>query len=200
MNWLTELSSSQPIAWAVLALMIVAIAGLTLAQIKIKGVGIGVTGVLFAGIIAGHFGLRVDEEILEFVRDFGLILFVFTIGLQLGPGFFASFRKEGLKLNLLAAAIVLLGAGVTVGAAYLLKINPFASLGLFSGATTNTPSLGATQQMLKTLGGNFAEQSGLPPLAYAAAYPGAVAGIISVILFLKFTFRDEIEIVETRQK
>jgi putative transport protein len=191
MNWFTELSSTQPIAWAVLALMLVAVAGLALAQIKIKGVGIGVTGVLFAGIVAGHFGLRVEGEILEFVRDFGLILFVFTIGLQLGPGFFASFRKEGLKLNFLAAAIVLLGAGVTIGAALLLNINPFASLGLFSGATTNTPSLGATQQMLKTLGGNFAAHAGTPPLAYAAAYPGAVAGIIGVILFLKFTFRGD---------
>ena len=165
MNWLTELSSSQPIAWAVLVLMLVAVAGLALAQIKIRCVGIGVTGVLFAGIIAGHFGMHVDGEILEFVRDFGLILFVFTIGLQLGPGFFASFRKEGLKLNLLAAAIVLLGAGVTIGAAYLLNISPFASLGLFCGATTNSPALGATQQMLKTLGGKFAEQAGLPSLA-----------------------------------
>src|SRR5277367_3430994 len=174
MNWLTELPSSQPIAWAVIALMLVAVAGLALAQIKIKGIGLGVTGVLFAGIVAGHFGIHIDGTILEFARDFGLILFVFTI--------------------------VLLGAGVTIGAAYLLKINPFASLGLFSGATTNTPSLGATQQMLKTLGGRFAEQSGLPPLAYAAAYPGAVAGIISVILFLKFAFRDEIEIVQTGQK
>ena len=191
MNWFTELSSTQPIAWAVLALMLVAVAGLALAQIKIKGVGIGVTGVLFAGIVAGHFGLRVNEEILEFVRDFGLILFVFTIGLQLGPGFFASFRKEGLKLNFLAAAIVLLGTGVTIGAALLLNINPFASLGLFSGATTNTPSLGATQQTLKTLGGNFAAHAGTPPLAYAAAYPGAVAGIIGVILFLKFAFRGD---------
>jgi AspT/YidE/YbjL antiporter-like protein len=200
MNWLTALPTSQPIAWAVLALMLVSVAGLALAQIKIKGVGIGVTGVLFAGIIAGHFGMHIDGEILEFARDFGLILFVFTIGLQLGPGFFASFRKEGLKLNLLAAAIVFLGAGVTIGAAYLLKINPFASLGLFSGATTNTPSLGATQQMLKTLGGRFAEQSGLPPLAYAAAYPGAIVGIISVILFLKFAFRDEIEIVQAGKK
>ena len=200
MNWLTELPSSQPIAWAVLALMLVAVAGLALAQIKIKGVGIGVTGVLFAGIIAGHFGMHVDGEILEFVRDFGLILFVFTIGLQLGPGFFASFRKEGLKLNLLAAAIVLLGAGATMGAAYLLKINPFASLGLFCGATTNTPALGATQQMLKTFGGRFAGQAGLPSLAYAAAYPGAVAGIIGVILFLKFALRHETEVAPVGQK
>lgn len=185
------MSASQPIAWAVLALMMVAVAGLALAQIKIKGVGIGVTGVLFAGIIAGHFGLQIQEEILEFVRDFGLILFVFTIGLQLGPGFFASFRKEGLKLNLLAAAVVLLGAGVTIGAGILLNINPFASIGLFSGATTNTPSLGATQQMLKSLGGEFAAHVGTPPLAYAAAYPGAVAGIIGVILFLKWTSSDK---------
>jgi putative transport protein len=200
MNWLTQLPSSQPIAWAVLALMLVAVAGLALAQIKIKGVGIGVTGVLFAAIIAGHFGMHIDETVLEFVRDFGLILFVFTIGLQLGPGFFASFRKEGLKLNFLAAAIVLLGAGVTIGAAFLFNINPFASLGLFSGATTNTPSLGATQQMLKTLGGKFAEQSGLPPLAYAAAYPGAVAGIIGVILFLKFAFGDKAGQTQVEQK
>lgn len=191
MNWLTELSSSQPIAWAVLVLMLVAVAGLLLAQIKIKGLGIGVTGVLFAGIIAGHFGLSINEEILEFVRDFGLILFVFTIGLQLGPGFFASFQKQGLKLNLLAAAIVLLGAGVTVGAGILLNINPFASVGLFSGATTNTPSLGATQQMLKLLGDGFVTHIETPPLAYAAAYPGAVAGIIGVILFLKWVSSDE---------
>ncbi|HUA65066.1 MAG TPA: putative transporter [Alphaproteobacteria bacterium] len=186
MNWLTSLSTSQPVAWAVLALMIVAVAGLLAAQIKVKGIGLGVTGVLFAGIIAGHFGLHIDQGILEFVRDFGLILFVFTIGLQLGPGFFASFRKQGLTLNLLAAAIVLLGAGVTMGAGTLLYINPFASVGLFSGATTNTPSLGATQQMLKSLGGTFAANAGVSPLAYAAAYPGAVAGIIGVILLLKW--------------
>jgi len=184
MNWLTELQLSQPIAWAVLTLMLVAVAGLALAQIKVKGVGIGVTGVLFAGIVAGHFGMRIDDAILEFVRDFGLILFVFTIGLQLGPGFVASFRKQGLTLNLLASAIVVLGAGMTIGTAYFLKINRFASLGLFSGATTNTPSLGAIQQMLKTLGGKDAENAGLPALAYAAAYPGAVVGIIGVILLL----------------
>ena len=189
MDWLAGLSTSQPIAWAVLVLMAVAVAGLALAQLKVKGVGIGVAGVLFAGIIAGHFGWHIDEKILEFIRDFGLILFVFTIGLQLGPGFFASFRKQGLKLNALAATIIVLGAGVTIGMAYLLKINALASLGLFSGATTNTPSLGAVQQMLKTLGGSFAENAGVASLTYAAAYPGAVAGIIAVILLLRFIGR-----------
>lgn len=186
MNWLTALSSSQPVAWAVLALMLVAVTGLLLSHLKIKGIGLGVTGVLFTGITLGHFGLSIDERILEFVRDFGLILFVFTIGLQLGPGFFASFRKQGLTLNLLAATIILLGAGVTIGAGILFNVNPFASVGLFSGATTNTPSLGATQQMLKSLAGAFAENAAIPPLAYAAAYPGAVAGIISVILLLRW--------------
>jgi putative transport protein len=200
MNWLTALPSSQPIAWAVLALMLIAVAGQALAQIKVKGVGLGVTGILFAGIIAGHFGIRVDDKILEFVRDFGLILFVFTIGLQLGPNFFASFRKQGLYLNALAASIILLGAGMTIATAYLLHINPFASLGLFSGATTNTPSLGATQQMLKTLGGHAAEQAGLPSLAYAAAYPGAVLGIISVILLLRVTFSDGSKTVKAERE
>jgi putative transport protein len=200
MNWLTDLPSSQPIAWAVLALMLIAVAGQALAQIKVKGVGLGVTGILFAGIMAGHFGMRVDDKIVEFVRDFGLILFVFTIGLQLGPGFFASFRKQGLKLNVLAGTIVLLGAGMTIATAYWLHINPFASLGLFSGATTNTPSLGATQQMLRTLGGKAAEQAGLPSLAYAAAYPGAVLGIISVILLLRFAFPDSSETVQAERE
>src|SRR5579864_6047429 len=200
MNWLTDLPSSQPIAWAVLALMLIAVAGQALAQIKVKGVGLGVTGILFAGIMAGHFGMRVDDKIVEFVRDFGLILFVFTIGLQLGPGFVASFRKQGLYLNALAAAIVVLGAGVTIATAYLLHINSFASLGLFSGATTNTPSLGATQQMLKTLGGKAAEQAGLPSLAYDAAYPGAVLGIISVILLLRVAFPDGSETVQAERE
>ena len=200
MNWLTELPATQPTAWAVLVLMIVAVAGFMLAQIKIKGIGLGVTGVLFAGIIAGHFGLHIDEEILEFVRDFGLVLFVFTIGLQLGPGFFAAFRKQGLVLNFLSLAIVLLGAGVTIGAGRLLNVNSFASLGLFSGATTNTPSLGATQLMLKTMGGNFGRNVDAPALAYAVAYPGAVAGIIGVILFLRFVCGGKSRQPQTPQK
>lgn len=198
MAWLTELPQSQPVAWAVLVLMLVAIVGLTLARIKIKGIGIGVTGVLFAGIVAGHFGIRLDHEILDFVREFGLILFVFTIGLQLGPGFFASLRKQGLKLNFIAAFVIIAGAFVTVGVAHLLGINVIASVGLFSGATTNTPSLGAVQQMLKTLGGAFTEQAGLPALAYAVAYPSGIFGIITTLLLLRFLFRGDSQ-VETEQ-
>jgi len=185
---MNSLAETQPVAWAVLVLMLVAIAGLLLANIKIKGVGIGVTGVLFAGILAGHFGLHIDKAILEFVRDFGLILFVFTIGLQLGPGFFASLRQQGLKLNFVAATIILLGALIAAAVAFWGGVNAFASLGLFSGATTNTPSLGATQQMLKSLGGEISAHSGVPALAYAVAYPGGVFGIIATLLLFRFVF------------
>ena len=190
MQWLRELSSVQPVAWAVLVFSVVGAAGLALSSLKIRGVGLGITGVLFAGIIAGHFGIHVETAILEFVREFGLILFVFTIGLQLGPGFFASFRQQGLKLNLMAVSVVLLGVVVTWVVAHLLfGVDVIAALGLFSGATTNTPSLGATQQTLKTLGETFASQAGLPALAYAVAYPGGVAGVIGTLLLLRLLFR-----------
>jgi putative transport protein len=188
MQWPSDLPESQPVIWAVLVLMLVAIAGLVIASVKIKGIGLGVTGVLFAGILAGHFGWHIEKTVLDFVREFGLILFVFTIGLQLGPGFFALLRKQGLKLNLIAASVVVLGAILTVAIAWL-GINSLAALGLFSGATTNTPSLGATQQMLKSLGGQFADNASLPALAYAVAYPGGVLGIIGSLLFFRFAFR-----------
>ena len=182
------MASAQPVAWAVLVLMLVGMAGMALASLKIKGVGFGIAGVLFAGILAGHFGLRIEKPILEFVREFGLILFVYTIGLQLGPGFFASLRKEGLKLNLMALSVVVMGAALSLGLAAVVGIDIVAALGLFSGATTNTPSLGATQQTLVLLGGDSARAS-LPALAYAVAYPGGVFGIILVLFLLKFLFR-----------
>ncbi len=188
MNWLKEMSTAQPIAWSVLVLMLVAVVGLSLSSIKVKGVGLGIAGVLFAGIGFGHFGFHIEKEILEFVREFGLILFVFTIGLQLGPGFFASLRKSGLKLNGMAAAVVVMGAAIAVGLTFF-SIDIVGALGLFSGATTNTPSLGATQTMLRTMTGEYAERAGIPALAYAVAYPGGVFGIITVLLFLRFIFR-----------
>ncbi len=184
------MSSVQPVAWAVLILSSVGALGLALASLKIRGVGLGITGVLFAGILLGHFGIQIEHGILEFVREFGLILFVFTIGLQLGPGFFASLRQQGLKLNLLALGVVLLGVVVTVGLAHkLLGVDLIAALGLFSGATTNTPSLGATQQTLKTLGDALADKATLPALAYAVAYPGGVLGIILTLIGLRMGFR-----------
>ncbi|HYG23548.1 MAG TPA: putative transporter [Verrucomicrobiae bacterium] len=189
MIWLKQMAEHQPIAWAVLVLMLVAVLGLALSSFKVKGVGLGIAGVLFAGIVLGHFGFHIEEKILEFVREFGLILFVFTIGLQLGPGFFASLRKSGLKLNVLAAAVVVMGALIAVGVAYLSGVDIVAALGLFSGATTNTPSLGATQTMLRTFQEPYASQAGIPALAYAVAYPGGIVGIITVLLLLRGFFR-----------
>jgi putative transport protein len=189
MIWITTMAEAQPVAWAVLILMLVAVGGLALASLKVRGVGLGIAGVLFAGILAGHMGLWIEPAILEFVREFGLILFVFTIGLQLGPGFFASFRRQGLRLNLLALAVVLLGAVLAVGLAFLMGVDIVAALGLFSGGTTNTPSLGATQQTLKMLGGEAAARATIPALAYAVAYPGGVFGVILVLLFIRGVFR-----------
>lgn len=190
MDWFNQLPTAQPVAWAVLVLSGVGALGLALASLKIRGVGLGIAGVLFAGIFLGHFGVHIEHGILEFVREFGLILFVFTIGLQLGPGFFASLRRQGLKLNLLAASVVVLGVVLTIGLAYqILGVDLIAALGLFSGATTNTPSLGATQQTLKTLGDAYSSKAGLPALAYAVAYPGGVVGIILTLVGLRFVFR-----------
>src|SRR5688572_7176095 len=114
MDWLHQLvTRSEGVAHAVLVLSVVAAAGLALGSIRARGVGLGVAGVLFVGLAAGHFGLAIDHEIQEFAREFGLILFVYTIGIQVGPGFVASLRRDGLPLNLMAAAIVLLGVAVT---------------------------------------------------------------------------------------
>src|SRR5258708_10370548 len=110
MGWLFELHKTQPMAHAVGVLTLVCVLGMALGSVKFRGIGLGTSGVLFAGILVGHFGEAVDHHTLDFVKEFGLILFVFTIGLQLGPGFFATLRQQGVKMNLLAAAIVILGA------------------------------------------------------------------------------------------
>lgn len=194
MDTFTHLPETQPVAWAVLVFSAIAVIGLSLASIKVRGIGIGIAGVLFAGILVGHTGVHVEPEILEFVREFGLILFVFTIGLQLGPSFFASLRSAGIRLNSLAAGIVISGALVATGYGWLVGMDPFASVGLFSGATTNTPSLGAAQQTLGVLAKSAesnvtADRSALPALAYAVGYPVGILGIIGTMLLIRALFR-----------
>jgi len=186
---LQSLAQSQPVAWAVLILSVVAVSGLAFGSLKIRGVGLGTAGVLFSGIVFGHFGWRIEPGVQHFVKEFGLILFVFTIGLQLGPGFFAAFRRNGLPLNALAASIVLLGAGGSWIVGRWFGIDPLAALGLFSGATTNTPSLGAAQQVIATMTGLDPARASLPALAYAVSYPAGIAGIIASLLILKLLFR-----------
>lgn len=189
-----QLAQSQPVAWAVLVLCAAAVLGLGFASIKFRGVGIGIAGVLFAGILLGHWGFAINGDILAFVREFGLILFVFTIGLQLGPSFFASLRRQGLKLNALAAALVLLGVGATLVVAAVAGLDVFSAVGLFSGATTNTPALGAAQQTVSVLAsqpgsGIDSARAALPALAYGIGYPVGVFGIIGMILLLQKIFR-----------
>lgn len=184
----SDIRGSSEVAQAVFILALVASAGLTLGSFRFRGIGLGTAGVLFAGILFGHLGFNIDHTILEFVREFGLILFVFCIGLQLGPGFFASLQRDGLRLNILAASIVIIGAGAAVLSGKLLHIDSAATLGLFSGATTNTPSLGAVQQTLGTLGGANDERAALPALAYAVAYPIGIFGIIGALLIVRGIF------------
>jgi putative transport protein len=188
MNWLFDFPISHPVAHAVLILALVAVLGLALGSVRIRGIGFGIAGVLFAGIFCAHFGLSIDHTALEFVREFGLVLFVYTIGMQVGPGFMNSLRKQGLPLNLMAVAIVLLGAVIALGAGYLTKIPIAAVVGLFSGATTNTPALGAAQEALKSVRGVIPAEAAMPGLAYAVAYPFGIVGIIFAMLLLRSIF------------
>ena len=189
MGWLFELHKAQPIAHAIGVLAFVCVVGMALGSVKVKGVGLGTAGVLFAGILVGHFGKAVDHHTLDFVKELGLILFVFTIGLQLGPGFVAALQQQGVKLNMLAATIVLLGAAGAPLAGWLAGFDAAAVLGIFSGASTNTPSLGAGTQTLSTLPDIAPDRLALPALAYAVTYPMAIVGIIGTLLVLKQIFR-----------
>src|SRR5678809_545971 len=150
MSWLFELHRTQPVAHALGVLSFVCVVGMALGSLKFHGIGLGTAGVLFAGIGLGHFGEPVDHHTLQFVKEFGLVLFVFTIGLQLGPGFFAAFRNQGVKFNLLAATVVVCGVVIAPIAGWLGGLEKASLPGIFSGASTNTPSLGAATQTLAT--------------------------------------------------
>lgn len=169
----------------------VAVLGLWLGSIKIRRVSIGVGGVLFGGIFVAHFlqkyNIVLDHEILSFFQEFGLILFVYTIGIQVGPGFFSSLRQSGLKLNAFAAAIVLIGTLLVLLFHQLFNIPLPEILGIYSGAVTNTPSLGAGQQMLSELGVH--DSTATMGAAYAMAYPFGIFGIILSMWLIRFIFR-----------
>jgi putative transport protein len=170
-------------------LTLVAAGGMAIGSAKFKGIGLGSAGVLFMGILVAHFSQPIDTSTLDFVKEFGLVLFVFTIGLQLGPGFFASLKAEGLKLNLLAATLVLLAGVLTPLLGWLVGLDPLTFAGLFAGASTNSPALGAAQQTLASMPGTTTEQLAIPALACAVSYPIAIAGLLSTLVFLKAMFR-----------
>lgn len=178
----------NPVAQGVLALSLAAVVGLALGAVKVRGIGLGVGGVLFAGLVLGHLGLRGDPHVLEFLKEFGLILFVYTIGVQVGPGFFSALKRVGLPLNLMAAAIVGLGVLTTVAVFFVAGLPLPVVLGLFSGAVTNTPSLAAGQQMLAQMGATK-ETLTLLPTGYAVAYPFGIAGILLAMTVIRMLFR-----------
>jgi putative transport protein len=186
-SWIDYLAQG-PVAHAVLAFSLVVALGLALGSFGIRGVRLGTAGVLFAGLFLGQAGLHIDQSILEFARDFGLILFVYTVGLQVGPSFFSSLKRQGLALNALGSSIVLLGGLIVIGFRFLLNFSVPAVAGLFSGATTNTPSLAAGQAALLTLKGAPAGSSDILGMAYAVAYPFGVVGIILTMLLIRKTY------------
>jgi putative transport protein len=193
MNWLFDLYRTNPTAQAIAVISLVCMVGMSLGSIKIRGVKLGTAGVLFAAIVAGHFSQPVNHPTLEFVKELGLILFVFCIGLQIGPGFFASLRRAGLRFNAIALVIVLVGSITAVLLGWVLGFDEPAVLGLLAGATTNTPSLGAAQQTLATMSTVSADRAALPALAYAVSYPLGIVGTIGSLLALKSLFRINIE-------
>lgn len=193
MTWLIDLFRHDSVAHSVVVLGVVIAAGLTLGHLRVFGVSLGVAGVLFAGLVSAHFGLTLNHHVLEFARELGLVFFVFTIGLQVGPGFFASLRREGMTLNALAAAIVLAGAGGIVLLHHFADIAAPAAVGLFSGATTNTPSLAASGQALRQVPGITDELLKLPDLAYAVSYPFGIVGTILTMLAVRWLFRIDVE-------
>ncbi|EID9760258.1 putative transporter [Escherichia coli] len=184
------------IALTVSILALVAVVGLFIGNVKFRGIGLGIGGVLFGGIIVGHFvsqaGMTLSSDMLHVIQEFGLILFVYTIGIQVGPGFFASLRVSGLRLNLFAVLIVIIGGLVTAILHKLFDIPLPVVLGIFSGAVTNTPALGAGQQILRDLGTpmEMVDQMGM---SYAMAYPFGICGILFTMWMLRVIFCVNVE-------
>lgn len=184
MEWLYSLFIEQSALQAIIVLSLICAIGLILGKIHIFEISLGVSFVFFIGILAGHFGLSIDPHILNYAESFGLVIFVYALGLQVGPGFFSSFSKGGLTLNLLAIAVVLTGTILTVLGSYITNIPLSNMVGLLCGATTNTPALGAAQQTLLQMG----VENSTPALACAVAYPLGVLGVILAIIIVRKLF------------
>ena len=186
MEWVSTLLFGSGIGHSILLISVVIFIGILLGKIKIGGISLGITWILFVGIICSHFGLKMDPQALHFLKEFGLILFVYSVGLQVGPGFFSSFKKGGVTLNLLATAIIFLGVLITYIIHVITGLPITTMVGILSGAVTNTPGLGAAQQAYYDMKGVE-----MPSIAmgYAVAYPLGVIGIILAIVLIRYLFR-----------
>ncbi|MDE5958152.1 MAG: putative transporter [Muribaculaceae bacterium] len=179
--WIQSLLFEQSALQALVVLSLIVAAGLALGKVHFRGVSLGVTWVFFVGILAGHLGLKIDRQMLLFAESFGLVLFVYELGLKVGPGFFSSFRQGGVKLNGLGLLLVLLGTLMAIGLTFLLDIPMSDMVGILSGATTNTPALGAAQQALSQLG----ISANGAALSCAVTYPLGVVGVILAFIILR---------------
>ena len=185
MNWFIEIFTEQTFVQATLVLALICATGLALGQIKIKGISLGVTFVFFAGIIAGHLGLKINQDMLTMLQNFGLILFIYALGVQVGPGFFSSFKEGGIKLNMLGIFLMVTGTALAVILHWATGISIGDMMGLLSGAVTNTPMLGAAQQaLLQVEPDNIAGANNMA-MACAVGYPFGLIGMILCVMFLR---------------
>lgn len=184
MEWLNSLFVDHSVIQAVVVLSLISAIGLVLGRVSILGVSLGVTFVFFTGILAGHLGLSIDSHMLNYAESFGLIIFVYALGLQVGPAFFGSFRKGGMTLNLLAAAVILIGTGMTLMFHFITGISLPDMVGILCGAVTNTPALGAAQQTLKQMNISTTD----PALGCAVTYPLGVVGVILALIAIRKLF------------
>ena len=184
MEWLYDLFFEQTALQAVIILSLIISTGLGLGKLHICGISLGVTFVFFMGILAGHLGFAIDPQMLTYAESFGLVLFVYALGLQVGPGFFSSLQQGGYKLNMLGLGVILLGTIMAVALTAITPISMPDMVGILCGATTNTPALGAAQQTLKQLG----ESTSGAALSCAVTYPLGVVGVILAIIVVKKLF------------
>ena len=185
MNWLSEIFTQQTFIQAILVLSLICAAGVALGSVKIYGISLGSTFVFFAGIIAGHFGMQIDPDMLALAQNFGLILFIYSLGVQVGPGFFSSLKKGGVKLNLLALTLLVTGTLMMLAIHWTTGIPLSEAMGLFSGAVTNTPMLGAAQQALLQVHPEDAETANNMAMACAVGYPAGLVGVILCVVILR---------------
>lgn len=191
MLFVENIFTGSGVATTILYISLTAFVGVLIGKIKIFKIKLGVAAVMFCGLIISHFGAKPDADLLHFIREFGLILFVYAIGIDVGPRFFSSFRKNGFKLNLFAIAIVILGFVIAVLFSFIPGISPAIIAGIMSGAVTNTPGLGAAQQILIELGNP--DDAAIAGMSYAIAYPFGILGIILTMVLIRVIFRINIK-------
>lgn len=200
MDWLLDIILKPSMIQTTILISVISAIGLQLGKLKLFNISLGITFVFFTGIIIGHFGLDLNRDMLYFAQNFGLILFIYSLGLQVGPGFFSSLKKGGLPLNIMATSVVLIGLLMCIIFYYATDISMSNMMGIFSGAVTNTPALGAAQQTFHQISPNDSKGFSDMALACAVAYPLGVTGVIIAIAFMRTAIASKEELIHTKEK